>query len=229
MTETSPLDYEPDVQRVLQSKEETRSYYNKIAKVYDLLSERSEGPMRQIGLAKLAPQQGEKILEIGCGTGHMLVELARAVGPSGKVSGIDISDQMVQLSQQVLHEAGLSDRTEVVCGDAEHLPCEAASLDAVTMSFTLESFDTPAIPVVLAECFRVLRPGGRIVIVGISKLGKHGLVYRAYEWTHRHFPNLMDCRPIYVGRALEAVGFEIRDSSIEDMWVPVEIVLAQRP
>ena len=46
---------------------------------------------------------------------------------------------------------------------------------------------------------------------------------RAYEWTHRHFPNLMDCRPIYRRRALEAVGFGIEDYSVQTMWVPVEI------
>ena len=48
---------------------------------------------------------------------------------------------------------------------------------------------------------------------------------KAYEWTHKHFPNLMDCRPIYVRRALEAAGFRIADSQVDRMWVAVEIVL----
>ena len=42
----------------------------------------------------------------------------------------------------------------------------------------------------------------------------------------RHFPNLLDCRPIFVRRALESAGFAIRDAEIQHMWVPVEIVLA---
>ena len=73
-------------------------------------------------------------------------------------------------------------------------------MDGIFMCFTLELFDTPDIPKLLAECKRVLRTGGRIVIVAVSKEGKEGkegLVIQAFEWTHRHFPNLMDCRPIY--------------------------------
>jgi demethylmenaquinone methyltransferase/2-methoxy-6-polyprenyl-1,4-benzoquinol methylase len=62
----------------------------------------------------------------------------------------------------------------------------------------------------------------------MSKVGKQGALVKAYEWTHEHFPNLMDCRPIYVQRALEAAGFEIKEADVESMWVPVEIVLAIR-
>ena len=97
------------------------------------------------------------------------------------------------------------------------------------MSFTLELFDTPEIPRVLAECKRVLRPGGRLAVVAISKEGKQGFLIRAFEWTHRHFPNLMDCRPIYVRRAIEEADFVIRNATIDHMWVPVEIVLAEKP
>ena len=93
MSNDPSLSYEPGVLRVLQTKEETRHYYNKIAKVYDLLSEEAEKPMREAGLKKLAAQPGERILEVGFGTGHCLVEIAQAVGPQGKVLGIDISDK----------------------------------------------------------------------------------------------------------------------------------------
>ena len=66
-------------------------------------------------------------------------------------------------------------------------------------------------------------------VVALSKEGKQGLIMKAFEWTHKHFPNLMDCRPIYVRRAVQAAGFEIKDVAIEHMWVPVEIVLAVKP
>jgi len=223
------LEYEPGVLRVFQSKSERKAFYNKIAKVYDLLAEHSERAVRQEGLAKLAPAADEHLLEIGVGTGHCLVELAEAVGPRGQVFGIDISENMVRKTRSLLQEENLAGRAEVVCGDAEHLPYASGVMDGVFMCFTLELFDTPEIPRVLEECRRVLRPGGRLVVVGISKAGKPGLAMRAFEWTHQHFPNLMDCRPIYVRQALEAAGFVVEDSTVQHMWVPVEIVRGRKP
>lgn len=229
MSEEPTTDYEPDVLRVFQSKEERKAYYNKIARVYDLLAEHSERSMRELGLRKLAVTPGEHVLEIGFGTGHCLAELAEAVGPEGRVYGIDISENMVNRAETLLTAERMIDRVKLQVGDAEQLRYAADSIDAIFMSFTLELFDTPEIPRVLGECRRVLRTGGRIAVVGISREGKLGFMVHAFEWTHRHFPNLMDCRPIYVRRALEAAGFLIRDTALERMWVPVEIVLAVKP
>jgi demethylmenaquinone methyltransferase/2-methoxy-6-polyprenyl-1,4-benzoquinol methylase len=228
MPDSSSLDYEPGVLRVLQTKSETRAFYDKIAKVYDLLSEHSERPMREAGLKLLAVVPGEHILEIGFGTGHILAELANTVGPTGRVFGIDLAENMLAHARDLLINKGLMDWVSLDCGDAERLRYGDNSMDGIFMCFTLELFDTPDIPKVLAECKRVLRPGGRIVVVAVSKEGKGGFVIQAFEWTHRHFPNLMDCRPIYSRRALEATGFVIDDSLTESMWVPVEIVRGKK-
>ena len=96
------VDYEPGVLRVLQGKAETKAFYNKIAKVYDLLSEHSERAMREEGIKMLAPSLGERLLEIGFGTGHVLVELAKAVGPTGAIFGIDLSENMLAQAQGLL-------------------------------------------------------------------------------------------------------------------------------
>lgn len=212
------------VLRVLQTREETRTFYNKIARIYDKLAERSEAPVRRAGLEMLNAQEGQHILEIGFGTGHSLIELARSVGPAGKVFGIDISEKMTDISRKLAENEGWDKRVELTCGDASHLPYESGSLDGVFMSFTLELFDTPEIPLVLSECKRVLKSGGRIVIVGMSRVMPHGLVMEMFEWTHKHFPNYFDCRPIMVRQALEDAGFEICDTKIMKMWINVEIV-----
>jgi demethylmenaquinone methyltransferase/2-methoxy-6-polyprenyl-1,4-benzoquinol methylase len=133
---------------------------------------------------------------------------------------------MLARSHDLLEKKGLADCVSLTCNTAEPMPFADNSLDGIFTSFTLELFDTPEIPKVLAECRRVLDPSGRLCVVALSKEGKQGLIMKAFEWTHKHFPNLMDCRPIYVRRAVEAAGFEIKDVSIEHMWVPVEIVLA---
>lgn len=81
MANDQPVEQEQGIARVLQTKEETRAFYNKIAKVYDLLAERSEQPMRESAVQMLAPAPGERLLEIGFGTGHVPVEIVRAIKP----------------------------------------------------------------------------------------------------------------------------------------------------
>lgn len=223
MIETSTY-HQPGVLRVLQTKEETKAFYNKIAKVYDALAEHSEAPVRKAGLEMLHTQPGQKVLEIGFGTGHSLIELAQSVGPSGKVFGIDLSEKMVEIAQKRTDEEGMDGQIELFCGDALHLPYKSESMDGIFMGFTLELFDTPEIPLVLDECSRVLKPGGRIVVVGMSRVLPEGLVMEIFEWTHRHFPNYLDCRPIMVQQALEDAGFETYDSKIMKMWINVEVV-----
>ena len=210
------------------SRAETKALYDKISKVYDLLSEHTEGPVREAGLRMLAPQPGETVLEIGFGTGHALVWLARVVGISGKVQGIDLSSGMLAVTESLLRREGVAEQVELRTGDAADLPYPAESMDAVFMSFTLELFDTPEIPVVLAQCRRVLRTGGRIVVVGMSKEGEHGMIYETYEWTHRHFPNFVDCRPILISQVIAAAGFEVTDKQNLQIWVPMEIVRAEK-
>jgi ubiquinone/menaquinone biosynthesis C-methylase UbiE len=221
--------HQPGVLRVLQTKEETKAFYDKIAKVYDVLAEHSEAPVRKAGLEMLDAQLSWHVLEIGFGTGHSLIGLARSVGPSGKVFGIDLSEQMVEVSKKRAEEEGLDERIELYSGDALHLPYEWESIDGIFMSFTLELFDTPEIPLVLAECKRVLKPAGRIVVVGMSRVLPEGLVMEIFEWTHRHFPDYLDCRPILVRQALEDSGFQIRDSRIMKMWISVEVVCGVKP
>lgn len=215
--------------RVFQSREQTRAYYNKISRFYDLLSDRSEAPVRKAGLNLLMVRAGEKVLEIGFGTGRSVVALAEAVGSEGKVFGLDLADRMVRLARESLAERGLLDRVRLRRGDAVQLPFAANTMDAVFMSFTLELFDTPEIPIVLSECKRVLRPGGRIAVVGMSKRGKREPLVGVFEWAHRHFPNLIDCRPIYVRQALENAGFKIQKALMKRMWIPVEIILGTKP
>ena len=214
---------------VPRTKAQAKAFYNRISGFYDLLADRNEAPIRQAALDLLNASPGERVLEIGFGTGHALRALAQATRPAGKVFGMDLSERMVSRAGKGLAAAGLHDGCDLRCGDASSLPYAAESLDGIFMSFTLELFDTPEIPGVLSECRRVLRPGGRIAVAGVSREPPGNLWIRIFEWTHIHFPSFVDCRPIYVRRALEAAGFQIGSALRKTMWIPVEIVLGINP
>jgi ubiquinone/menaquinone biosynthesis C-methylase UbiE len=218
-----------EISRVTRSKEQARLSYNKLSHWYDVLAGSFEKKPRELALQKLNVAEGERVLEVGFGTGHCIVALARSVGGSGSVAGIDISEGMLDVTSQRVREAGLTDRVELRRGDATHLPFESDSFDAIFTSFTLELFDTPDIPVVVAECKRVLRQGGRICVASMSKEGEAGVLLKLYEWAHRILPSYVDCRPIFVRKALEEGGFKVADVTMVSMWGLLgEIVVAKK-
>ncbi len=205
-----------------------RSNYNRMSRFYDLFAGASERRFTGIGLQRLAAQPGEKVLEIGFGTGHSLVALAEAVGGSGSVAGVDISEEMLRVARSRLEKAGLLEHVDLRLGDATSLPFDAEEYDAVFASFTLELFAPSEIPIVLKECRRVLRPGGRIGVVALAK--KDSMAVRIYEWAHAKFPDFIDCHPIFVSQVIEEAGFRVAETVEKSMWgLPVEIVVAVKP
>ncbi len=226
MTPNSP---QPQPSRVTRTKDQAREAYNAMSRWYDALAGSSERPLAEIGLGQLAARQGENLLEIGYGTGHATLALAQAVGNAGKVYGIDLSEGMRQIARERIARAGLAARVQLELGDAAALPFDGGFFDAIFMSFVLELFDTPEIPLVLAECRRVLKPGGRLGVVALVRGENETLMLKAYEWAHRQFPAYVDCRPIFLRAALESAGFQILETIQKQMWgLPVEISLAKR-
>jgi len=220
------------IRRVRRSKTEAQASYDRLSRWYDLLSGSSEARPRQAGLVLLDAHPGEHVLDIGPGTGHSLAALARSVGPTGRVQALDLSPGMLAVSRARLHAlrwAGDCPNVYLTCGDAFCLPYMAGAFDAIFSSFNLELFDTPEIPGVLKECRRVLRPGGRICVVSLSRVGKSQSMIKLYEWSHDRFPAFIDCRPIYVQASLEQASFHILAVKCMVMWgLPVEIVLAHK-
>ena len=217
------------VLRVMRSKQVAKRSYDRLSRWYDMLAASSEWRYTQVGLQMLAAKQGEHVLEIGFGTGNALLALAKDVGRTGSVTGIDISEGMLRVAQQKLRDAALEEQVRLDCGDGASLPYGAGEFNAVFMSFTLELFDTPEIPIVLQGCFRVLKPKGRLVVVAMVKKNRDNLAVKLYEWAHGMLPNYVDCRPILLRKALEDSGFRLQQISERVMWgLPLEIVMATK-
>jgi len=217
------------ISRVTRSKAQAAASYDRLSRWYDRIAGSTERKYRDLGLQLLQAQEGESILEIGFGTGHCLLALAKAVGPHGRVCGIDISAGMRDITLRHLQSAGVADRVDLQVGDAAQLPFAQGSFHAVFMSFTLELFDTPEIPLVLAQCRQVLRPGGRIGLVVMVKPKRPGFAVRLYEWCHARWPAMVDCRPIHAREALQEAGFTIEMVKQLTMWgLPVDVVQARK-
>ena len=221
-------DNEAEISPVNRPKEQARISYDKMYAWYEWISGGCEKKFRNAGESLLGVHEGEIVLEIGFGAGFSLLTFANSVGISGKVYGIDISDRMLDYAQKRLDRADLSDRVHLCCGDAAELPYNANFFNAIYMSFTLELFDTPNIPVVLAECKRVLVKGGRLCVVAMSKKGKPTALMKFYERAHRKYPKYIDCRPIFVEKTHAEAGFIILESVEMSMHtLPVAIVLVK--
>jgi len=211
------------------TKERIINNYNRIGKWYDAIAGRSEKQLRRAGLHQLHAMPGETILEIGFGTGHSLVEIAEAVGTSGKVYGVDISNRMLEIAEARVVAAGHADRIQLQCIDALALPYPERHFDGLFMSFTLEVLQPSEMGLLLQQCRKVLKTNGRICVVGMSAKGKLGTMMKLYEWARVKFPNTVDCRPINVGELLSAAGFDMIEDIVTSFWgLSVEIVQSRK-
>lgn len=207
----------------------TRRNYDRLAPWYDLLAGAFEWPAAQRGLAAIAVQPGERVLEIGHGTGRALVELARAAGPGGHVLGSDLSPRMAEVARARLEREGLLDRVQLVTGDALALALPEGSLDAAFSAFSLEAFPRPAALELLARVRAALRPGGRVALVSMAD-GGGGAMAALYAWSHRRFPSLVDCAPIDAAQLLSQAGFlEIRSERHRRLGLALSTALARAP
>ena len=115
---------------------------------------------RQTLLQALAPQPGERVLDIGTGPGFVANAIADVVGPTGSVLGVDISEPMLQLARA---RCAAKPWIDLQFGNATQLPVAAETFD-IAISVQVYEY-IPAVEVAMAELYRVLRPGGRAAII----------------------------------------------------------------
>ncbi|MFV0524945.1 MAG: methyltransferase domain-containing protein [Acidimicrobiales bacterium] len=108
--------------------------------------------------------EGQVVLDLGAGPGHVAMEMARRVGPAGRVHAVDVNAEFLARTRAKAEAEGMGDRVETHLVDHHVLPQPDGSVDRVIAKNTLEY--VPGLARTLAECFRVIRPGGRMTATG---------------------------------------------------------------
>lgn len=154
----------------LTKKEQVAGMFDDIAGRYDFLNRFLSAGIdlrwRKKALAYLKNLQPKKILDVATGTADVAIMAVDILQPE-KITGIDISDGMLDVGRNKIIKLNLQHRIELLNGDSETINFESNSFDAVTVAFGVRNFQN--LEKGLSEIFRVLRPGGRLVILEFSK------------------------------------------------------------
>lgn len=148
-----------------------QTLFNSIARYYDLMNLVMTGGMVKLwhrafaGVTGLRP--GGRALDVACGTADLTLVCARQVGPTGKVIGVDFAADMLAIGRRKVAAAGFDSSVELRQGDAMALPFPDDRFDCASIGFALRN--VADIAQTLREMTRVVRPGGRVVSLEISR------------------------------------------------------------
>jgi demethylmenaquinone methyltransferase/2-methoxy-6-polyprenyl-1,4-benzoquinol methylase len=174
--------------------------FDGIAGVYDLLNTAMTAGLHHRWRARAADLArvgaGDRVLDVATGTGDLALELARRVGPGGEVIGSDFSEGMLARARSKAQAETSADCPRFEWGDALELPYAEDSFDAATVGFGARNFSDLAKG--LGEMVRVVRPGGRVVVLEITAPGKPPLSVFYALWFDRAVP--------LIGRVVQALA-----------------------
>ena len=148
-----------------------RGVFDSVAGRYDLMNDlmsaRIHRLWKRFTIELCAVRPGQTILDIAGGTGDLAARFSQLVGQEGQVILADINAAMLEVGRDRLIDKGASDNIEVVQADAQYLPFADNSIDCITIAFGLRNVTDKAIA--LESMLRVLRPGGRLLVLEFSK------------------------------------------------------------
>jgi demethylmenaquinone methyltransferase/2-methoxy-6-polyprenyl-1,4-benzoquinol methylase len=163
-----------------QKAKRVRGVFDSVANKYDVMNDLMSMGMHRLWkaytIAASGAKEGHKVLDIAGGTGDLAQAFAKRVGPSGTVVHTDINEAMLSTGRDRLHNEGVVLPT-TIC-DAEKLPFPTGTFDIVSVAFGLRNMTHKDLA--LAEMCRVLKPGGRLLVLEFSKVAKP--LEKAYDW-----------------------------------------------
>ncbi len=206
------------------SSEEARRFYDRLGSGHDW-AERYESRAKTRAIVGLGLAAGQRVLDVGVGTGKEQARLMAAVAPNGQVVGIDISPVMLGLTRS---RTGAS----VCLADARHLPFADGGFDRLFCAYVLDLIQAADLSGILTEFRRVLKPGGRLALVslteGVDPASR--LLVAVWKLAYAVSPVACGgCRPLRLARLVERAGLEVlsRDVVVQ-LGVPSEVVIAAR-
>lgn len=170
----------------LSKKQQVAAMFDKIAFRYDFLnrflSAGIDVSWRKKAISQLKGLQPKYILDVATGTGDVAILTEKMLNPA-KITGVDISEGMLEIGKKKLHKLGLQNKIELLQGDSETLNFPDNTFDAITVAFGVRNFQN--LEKGLTEMRRVLRPGGKLVVLEFSrpKQPVFKLVYNLYMKT----------------------------------------------
>ena len=154
--------------------------FHSVASKYDIMNDVMSGGMHRLWkfftINRVAPRPGMKMLDLASGTADLAIAFAKKVGESGEVWATDINESMLRVGRDRLLDKGLV--TPVALANAEHLPFADNYFDVVTVAFGLRNMTHK--DRALTEMCRVLKPGGKLLVLEFSKVAKP--LEKVYDW-----------------------------------------------
>jgi demethylmenaquinone methyltransferase/2-methoxy-6-polyprenyl-1,4-benzoquinol methylase len=156
--------------------------FHSVASRYDLMNDLMSGGIHRIWkrftIELSGVRKGNAVLDIAGGTGDLAVRFSQLVGSEGLVVLADINDSMLQVGRDKLLDRGIQGNIEYVQADAQHLPFPDNSFDCITIAFGLRNVTDMSLA--LRSMLRVLKPGGRLLVLEFSK-PRNSLLSKAYD------------------------------------------------
>jgi len=204
--------------------------YNLLSRIYGLNASLGASTSAE-AIEGAVLHAGDRVLELGVGTGRDMLHLARRVGPEGRVLGIDLAAGMLERTRRRVETAGYRLRAPLLRGDARHIPLADKTVDVVFSSRLLDLVDTPEIPTILAECRRVLKPSGQVVLVHMSKPGPERTLFERLYASAAGFGGLLFLsRPVLAAELLAQSGFpQVTRVYRRGFPIGTEIVWGRKP